>query len=276
MANKVSIAKEDDGTVQLTFVLPWTEIEREREEVVKEMASEVEVPGFRKGKAPLEKAREKLDSQKLLEHTLSHILPKLFGDAIKENKIKPAIYPKFELLEAKENEDWQVRATTAELPDVDVSNYEKQIKSMKKAVKKEATREEKENIAIKSLQDNYKFTVPKILTDEEVNSRLSSLLERLEKLGLSLESYLASIKKTVEELRKEYGASAENAIRLDVVLGRIAEKEKITVSEEEINEFMKMANATNPTQKIQGEQKNTISAFLIKRKVLDRLVSLVA
>jgi len=276
VAREVSIARQDDGTAQLTFVLPWAQIDSEREEVIKELAADVEVPGFRRGKAPIEKARAKLDQQKLIEHTLSHILPKLFAEAIKTNKIVPAIYPKFELLVAREGEDWQVRATTAELPEVNVSNYEKQIKSAKSKLKKEATREEKENIAIRALQDNYKFTVPKLLSDEEVNSRLSSLLERLEKLGLSLESYLVSIKKTVEDLRSEYAISAENAIRLDVVLGRIAEKEKITVSEEEINEFTKVANSANPTQKVSSEQKNTISAFLIKRKVLDRLVSLVS
>jgi hypothetical protein len=37
------------------------------------------------------------------------------------------------------------------------------------------------------------------LIDEEVNSRLSKLLERIEKLGLTLESYLSSIGKTAQD-----------------------------------------------------------------------------
>lgn len=281
----VAVAKQSDGTIQITFTIDWQEISVKREEVIKELAKNVEVSGFRKGKAPLAKAREKLDSQFVLEKTLSYILPKLFADTIKTENIRPAMYPKFELIHAHENEDWQVRAATAEIPEFDLGDYKNLISTAskgseiwtpEKGTPKENTevpKEQKENIAISALQENYKFEIPKILTEEEVNSRLASLLERIEQLGLSLESYLASIKKSVEELRQEYSEQAERAIRLDIILGAIAEKEKITITDEEIIQFMNMANASSPTTKVTEEQKSTISSFLIKRKVLDLLVS---
>jgi FKBP-type peptidyl-prolyl cis-trans isomerase (trigger factor) len=277
--NGAAVARLEDGTIQITFTIPWTEISHSIEETVIELAKNVDVPGFRKGKAPIEKARERLDKQYVTEHALSHILPKLFSDAIKENKLRPAMYPRFELLSAEEDHDWQVRANTAEIPEFDLGDYEKDIKKAfkdeekSKKDKKELTRQEKENLALGTLQKRYVFKVAKILTDEEVNSRLASLLERLEKLGLSLESYLASINKTSEKLREEYAAAAEASIRMDIVLGAIAQKEKVTATEKEIGEFMSAANAANPDS-ISDSQKSAISSFLIKRKVLDKLASL--
>jgi len=42
---------------------------------------------------------------------------------------------------------------------------------------------------------NIKIEIPKLLIEEEVNTRLSQLLERIEKLGLDLEKYLQTIGK---------------------------------------------------------------------------------
>ena len=284
--DSVAVAKQSDGTVQITFTIDWKEIAAKREETLKELAKSVEVAGFRKGKAPVAKAREKLDPQFVLEKTLSQILPQMFSAAIKDNGIKPAMYPKFELVSAEEEKDWQVRATTAEIPEFEFGDYKKAVKNEKSSdiwtpekgdpkEQKELTREQKENIAIVALQKHFNFQIPKVLIDEEVNSRLASLLERIEKLGMSLEGYMASVKKDVETLRKEYSESAEQAIRLDIVLGRIAEEEKITVSDSDIADFMRVANAGEP-KTVGEEQKNTISAFLIKRKVLDTLAQQVS
>lgn len=285
--NSSAVARQDDGTVQITFVIPWNEIFEKREETIEELAKDVEVPGFRRGKAPLEKAREKLDPQFVIERTLSHILPRLFADAVKEENLRPAMYPKFELIHAHENEDWQVRATTAELPEFELGDYKKIVSEHhKKEIwtpekgdpKKDEplTLEQKENMAIHAISHEYTFAIPKILIDEEINSRLASLLERIEKLGLSLESYLASIKKTVDELRAEYAQQAETAIRLDIVLGAIAEAEKVEITDDEINQFINVANASNPQSKISEDQKSTITSFLLKRKVLDILASYIS
>ncbi len=267
------LSRDGSGTLQLTFTIPWDEIDIKRNETLEELAKNVEVPGFRRGMAPVDKARERLDPQYVIEKTMAKILPKLFADAIVANKLTPAMYPKFELLHAHENEDWEVRATTAELPEFELGDYQKVIKERFAKEEKAPAPEQKENLALEALQTAYTFAIPKILIEEEVNSRLASLLERLEKLGLSLESYLASINKTSEALREEYGAQAESAIRIDIVLGAIAQKEKMEVSDAEADEFMKIANAASP-KSISAEQKSTVNSFLIKRKVLDKLASI--
>ncbi len=271
-----TIARTDDGTIQINFTIPWKNLEAGIEEAVEHMAPGVSIKGFRKGKAPKNKVRQHLGDEKLINHALQHLLPKVFSEAIREHQIKPALYPKFELMKAKKGEDWQVRATTAELPEVKVGDYKKLIegelraKSIAKPNQKDGdlSQEQKEQIVIITLLEKIKVKLPKLLLDEEVNARLARLLERIEKLGLTLENYLASIKKTSQSLREEYQKQARDSITLELILNEIAQKESVQVTDKEIEETMKTAGA-------QPEQKSIIKAVLTRRKTLEKLANLV-
>ena len=269
--NKIAsvIARENDGGVQITFTIPYEEIKKAQDETAIELAKNIEVPGFRKGKAPLEQAREKIPQASLIEHSLSHILPKALAAVITENKLKLALYPKYELIKAEEGKDWEIVTKTCELPELILGDYKNIVAGEIRAasLKKELTREEKEQATIKALIVNIKINIPKILVDEEVNSRLSSLLSRIEKLGLALESYLASIGKTPETIRIEYETQAKEAIALDLILGKIAEAEQISVPEKDVDEAVKVAE-------VKPENKRLVEAVLKKRKALEFLSNL--
>lgn len=287
------VAKSDDGTIQITFTIPYADIEKAREETAKELGHDIEVPGFRKGMAPVSKVIENIPQNTLLEKTLDKILPKLFGQIIDEHKIKPVVYPKFELLKAKEGEDWEIRATTCEAPEISLGNYKEAIKGAGRVgaiwtpasgkptradskPDKEPSREEKEQKVIKLMFEAVNVKIPQILTDEEVNTRLSQLLEKLERLGLSLDSYLASIKKDAAALRSEYEKKAKEAISLDLILSEVARDQNIKVSESEIESAIK---ATSGDPKLaeefsKPEKRQYIEVILQRRSALNYLTSL--
>lgn len=276
------IAREEDGNIQITFTIPFALIQKAQAETVAEMAKDVDVPGFRRGNAPLDKVREKIPVNTLLEHSLGHILPLALSDAVKENNLKIAIYPRFELVSAKDNEPWQVRGITCELPEVDLGDYKKAIQGSSRASsivvpgkedKKEATPEEKEQIVIKTLLESIKIKVPKILVEEEVASRLSSLLARLEKLGLALESYLASVGKNPDSLKAEYESQARDSIALDLILSKIAEKENLQINEKDIEGALKVAESSNPDEDPES-RKRLLTSILKRREALSYLINL--
>ncbi len=286
-----TVAKSKDGTIQITFNIPFSDIKKTREIVAKDIGKDLELPGFRKGKAPLNKLLSHIPQNTLVENVLRAILPEFLGKAITEHKIKPAIYPKFELISTKEGENWQVRGVTCELPEVKLGNYKKIISdtaktdtiwtpdkkgSGKKAdEKKVLSREEKEQKVIKILGESIKIDIPKPLIDEEVNRRLSDLLQRIEKLGLTLESYLSSIGKTAETIRKDYEEQAKEAIRLDLILGKIAIEENIKVSKEEVEQTLKVYSHDDKSETPpSGDQKALIETVLRKRAALDALCAL--
>src|SRR3989344_9429534 len=126
-----TLARLDQGTVQLTLHLAWSKTELKRNQIISELAKNVEVSGFRKGKAPIDKAIGRLNPDKIIEDTLNSLLPEAYTTAIKEHSIIPAMYPNFELISAKEGRDWQIRATTAELPKFEVKGYKQLIKKSK-------------------------------------------------------------------------------------------------------------------------------------------------
>jgi FKBP-type peptidyl-prolyl cis-trans isomerase (trigger factor) len=282
MADKITstYAKESDGNIQITFTIPFEVIKIAQDETVAEMSKDIEVPGFRKGNAPLDKVKAKISQNTLIEHSLSHILPKALAEAINEHKLKLAIYPKFELISAEEGKEWQIRGITCELPEIDLGDYKKAVAGENRASKltKEPTREEKENVAIKALLTSAKMTIPSVLIEEEVTSRLSNLLSRIEKLGLSLDSYLASIGKTVESLRGEYEAQAKDAITLDITLTKIATDENITVDPKEIDSALTMSVTSAGKLEEHPEElenrKRMLESILKRRKALDFLISL--
>lgn len=290
---KPAVARSDDGTIQITFTIQADKIKEAKEETVKEIAKEVEIAGFRKGKAPLDKVLTHIPQVTLREKALSRILPKIISEIITKAKIKPAIVPRFELVSAEENKDWQLRAVTCEIPKINLGDYKKDIAGItrakqiwtpgkgspkqEKGEEKGLAREEKEQEVMKALLNLTKVTVPKILIEEDVNSRLSQLLERIEKLGLTLESYLSSLRKTPNSLRQEYEEQSRKSIALDLILNEIAIQEKIEVSKEQVETAIK-ASGADPKLKEKldtPEQRRFIEGILRKRAVLDSLIALI-
>jgi FKBP-type peptidyl-prolyl cis-trans isomerase (trigger factor) len=283
------VAREEDGNIQITFTIPFDLVKEAQNDTIAEMAKDIEVPGFRKGMAPLAKVVERIPQNSLIEHSLSHLLPKALAESITQNKLKIAIYPKFELLEAKDGEAWQIRGVTCELPEFSLGDYKKTIQGSMRAgaiwtpdkgtpeKPKELTREEKEQAVIKALIESVKITIPKVLIEEEVQSRLSNLLARIEKLGLAIEGYLSSIGKNVDSLRAEYEAQAKDAIALDLILTKVAMEENLKVTEAEIDAALNMSTSTtNP--KVEDKEdlesrKRMIESILKRRQALDFLIA---
>lgn len=283
------IARTDDGTIQITFTIPYSEIKKNEEIALDELGKNLEVPGFRKGMAPKDKVKTNISASLLTQKTLERILPKLLSDTIQEHHLKPAIMPKFELLSNQINEDWQVRLVTCEIPEIDLGNYKELIKgalrsqaiwtpekSHSKQENKEHSPKDKTGAVIRTLLD-IEVKIPKILIEEEVNLKLSKLLESLEKLGLTLDSYLASNGKTPDSLRKEYEKNAEESLKLDLILTKIAETEKIIVEDQKVEEALKAArdSSTETSDANSEAQKRTIASILRKRAALDSLLALV-
>jgi FKBP-type peptidyl-prolyl cis-trans isomerase (trigger factor) len=294
MAEKITsvIAKESDGNIQITFTIPFSVVKLAQEETIKEFAKDTEIPGFRKGMAPVDKVAAKIPQNKLIEHSLAHILPKALSEVITENKLKIAVYPKYELISAETGKDWQIRGITCELPEVILGDYKKAVagalrvdsiivpgkNSNEESHSTEASRDKKEQIVVKALLDSVKINIPKILIEEEADSRLSNLLSRLEKLGLALESYLASIGKKAEDLRADYANQAKDAIALDLILSKVAETEAVKIDPKEIETALKMSQATKqgkdePDVDVE-HQKRYLESILKRRAALDFLVKL--
>lgn len=285
-----TLARQEDGTVQITMTIPKELVEKEKEHALAHLIEDLEVPGFRKGKAPKDIALKHIELQRLYDHTLQHLLPSAYTTAAEEYKLKPILSPRFELISIENGEDWQIRAITCELPAVNLGDYKKLVKDNIKTTdiwipgkdkgKNQPsggpTREEKEQEVIKTLIEKTEVSIPYLLIEEEINHKLSHLLEQVQKIGLSIEQYLASTGKTVEQVKEEYGKQAEGAIKLELALNKVAEEEKIDVPEEEIDAVISVTGDEKTKETLSSPyQKRLIRGALLRRKALDTLTTLI-
>jgi FKBP-type peptidyl-prolyl cis-trans isomerase (trigger factor) len=179
----------------------------------------------------------------------------------------------------EEGKDWVFYALTCEMPEITLGNYKENVKKLTAKSKIIIPGKEEENkkpsldVLMKAILIDAKVQIPQVLIDQEADRLLSQLLNDIKKLGLSLDQYLGSTNRKPEDLRNEYAKRAEDDIQLEFVLQKIAELEKITVEEPEIEEAIQKAKDPAERENLSAN-KYVLAGILRQQKTLDLLMSL--
>lgn len=272
------------GNLELTITIPWGKVKQTYDAVLTKAVSETTLKGFRKGKAPKKLIEQKANKNTLYEETLKRLIPEIYSQAAKEQKIKPVVTPQLKVISSQEGKDWQIQAVTCELPDIKLGDYQSEIRKAiaadkiwvpgkeQKNKEKKGSEEEKLSKIFKTLQETIKFQIPEILVQDEVNRMLSRLIDQTAKLGLTVDQYLISVGKNIDQLRAEYRKQAEELLKIELILSAIADKENISVSEEEIAKLIQAVPDEKTKKTLNApEQKLYLRQLLRKRKVIDNL-----
>lgn len=278
-APKVTVTREENGTIKLTISLPWEEVKRVKSEILDEAVKNAELSGFRKGKAPKELVEKSLDQAKVTDEVLKRLLPQAYIEAVQANNIHPIMNPKIQIEKITEGEDWQFTALTTETPEIKLGNYKdavKKITAKSKIIipgKEQEQQQPNFDEIMKAVLESVTATIPPLLVEQEVDRLLSHTLEEIKKLGLTLDQYLASTGKTPETLRKEYEEKAMNDIKAELTLQKIAETENIAVDEKEIDEAVQKAKDPQEKQHLEANR-YLLASILRQQKTLDFLRNL--
>jgi trigger factor len=84
------------------------------------------------------------------------------------------------------------------------------------------------------------LTLPRILIESELDQMKAQMREDLARSELKMEDYLSHIKKTEEELLKEWEPAAEKRAKLQLVLNEIAKVEDMTPDKDKVDEQTKV------------------------------------
>ncbi len=275
----------ENGNLELTVNIPWARIKTSYQQVLEKLTKETTLKGFRQGKAPIDLVEKQIGKNKLYQETLKEILPQVYLEAIKEHQLKPIVNPQISVNSLAEGKDWQVKAVTCELPKVELDNYQEGVRKALAAEKiwtpgkdkKPAPENESQKLdkIFKALLENVKLKLPEILVQEEVNRMLSRLIDQTARLGLTVEQYLASSGKTQEQIKEEYTQQAQETLKLELILAAIADKEKIEISDDEVEKMIAAIPEEGTKKSFQTpEQKAYIRQLLRKRRVIDNLTKL--
>jgi trigger factor len=97
-------------------------LEREIQTTLKNIRKEVQIPGFRKGKAPEEMLLRRFGGS-IRQEALKEMLPKVLEEAFEEQKIQPVGEPAISELHMEENEPVSFNVTVEEMPEVDIEAF---------------------------------------------------------------------------------------------------------------------------------------------------------
>ncbi len=122
----------------------------------------------------------------------------------------------------------------------DVSEFDT-LKDLKADVKKKLEEENKkkekyeiEEAAIKAVCETSKVDIPEVMIENETNDYIKEMESRLSYQGMKLDMYLQMMGKNLTDFRATYKEKAKENVKTKLVLEAIFNKEKIEITDKEI------------------------------------------
>ncbi|CAN5387269.1 trigger factor [soil metagenome] len=161
----------------------------------------------------------------------------------------------------------------------------KTLVELKEDIKKQLLKERESEIErnyeetlLKAIADKTKISVPKQLTDEQIERIETEEKQNLVYRGQTWEEHLAAEGVTVEEHKEQKRPAAEDRVRIGIVLSEIAEAEKIVVSPEEFEVRLQLMkgqyqDATAQAELNKPEVQRDVLARMMTEKTIEKLKS---
>lgn len=163
----------------------------------------------------------------------------------------------------------------------DVSEFDtldelkKDIKKQLEKRKNDDAENELHNTLLEEVAKGIKAEIPEAMIEKTIDDDVNEYSYRLQSQGLKLETYLKYTGMDMKGFREGFKERAETQVRLNLALEKIIEKEKIEVTEEDIEaEYKKYADAYNmdiDTIK-KAVSAESLKPELASRKALDLIV----
>lgn len=132
MKFETKVENKDKGIVVVAVTMPFAEVEKNREVVIEKMIADVEIEGFRKGKAPRETAIAKIGEGKILQEASQETINRVFPEVLKKEKLQMIGYPSISVTKLAAGNDFEFSLEMAVYPEVNLPDYKKVAKGIKK------------------------------------------------------------------------------------------------------------------------------------------------
>lgn len=117
-----NVEKLEKSRVALTIEADAAEFEGAIQKAYLKERGRIQIPGFRKGKAPRKLIESMYGAEVFYETAINEIYPELFDKAVEQEKLDTVAYPEVELLNA-DKDGFSFKATVAVRPEVKLGNY---------------------------------------------------------------------------------------------------------------------------------------------------------
>lgn len=158
---KTTIEKQPENIVKVDIEVPAKDAVNYYNNAAKRLAQYVNIPGFRKEKAPRNIVEQNIGEERIKHEALEGALPKIFSEVIKENDFDVVAQPYVESYDYKIGEDLRIVAKLELRPEVTLGEY----KGLTIEVEEYKTPEDALQKSIDSLLEQHATTV--VVTDRK-------------------------------------------------------------------------------------------------------------
>lgn len=120
---KVTAEHGENQQVTLTIEVEAAELGKAVERAAKQLAGHVNIPGFRRGKAPRKIVERHVGRDALMQEAFDLIAPKAFGEALDDQKIEPVTRPDIDIITLEEGKNLVFKAAVTPRPEVRLGEY---------------------------------------------------------------------------------------------------------------------------------------------------------
>lgn len=114
---------ENKNEVKLTFNIEAEKFEEAMKKVYAKTAKYFSIPGFRKGKAPMQLVERQYGSAIFYEDAFNELVPEIYDEAIRENKVEAVSKPNIDIVQMEKGKELIFTATVETKPEVELGKY---------------------------------------------------------------------------------------------------------------------------------------------------------
>jgi trigger factor len=120
---KSTVENLSETRVKLTVEIPFEDLNDSIEQAYKRIASQVNVPGFRRGKVPTRIIDQRFGRGVVLEEVVNAEVPKAYDEAVRDNELRPLGQPEVEVTQIEDGELISFTAEVDVTPQFDLPEY---------------------------------------------------------------------------------------------------------------------------------------------------------
>ncbi|HEV7662786.1 MAG TPA: trigger factor [Chloroflexota bacterium] len=151
---KVSSTELPSRQVSLAIEVEQDRLDRAMDDAFRRLAGRVDVPGFRRGKAPRSMVERMIGRERIVEEALDHLLPEVVSEAIEQEKVEPYTRPR---VESVEFEPLRLKAIVGLAPKVELGDYQAELRVPSEEAKVD---DEQVDGVIQRLRESYAQWAP--------------------------------------------------------------------------------------------------------------------
>lgn len=114
---------ENKNEVKLTFNIEAEKFEEAMKKVYAKTAKYFNIPGFRKGKAPMQLVERQYGSAIFYEDAFNELVPEIYDNAIKENNVEAVSKPNIDIVQMEKGKELIFTAVVETKPEVELGKY---------------------------------------------------------------------------------------------------------------------------------------------------------